>query len=228
MEVSMETNNMEYNSLRVDLIMPEYGRNVQKLVNHARTIEDDEFRQKFVERVVELMYQMNPQSKNVLEYREKLWKHVFHIGEYDLRITTPNGEIPQPVADYIPEQMEYPEENRRYRHYGFNVQRMINKAMGMEAGLKRDAFVEVIGNFMKLAYKNWNSNHYVSDENIKNDLKVLSNNELSLADDASLDGLSNSVKITRAPKRAHPGRNNKRGRTNNNNNNRNKRNHRRK
>lgn len=226
MEVSMETNNMQYNSLREDLIMPEYGRNVQKLVNHAKTLEDSEFRQKFIERVVELMYQMNPQSKNVLEYREKLWKHVFHIAEYELDVKPPNGEIPQPIADYVPEQMEYPEENRRFRHYGFNVQRMINKAMGMEAGPKRDAFVEVIGNFMKLAYKNWNSNHYVSDENIKNDLQVLSKGELSLDDNASLDGLSNSVKRSRPQKRQHTGRNNKRGR--NNNNNRNKRNHRRK
>ncbi len=226
MEVSMESNNMQYNSLREDLIMPEYGRNVQKLVNHARTLEDPEFRQKFVERVVELMYQMNPQSKNVLEYREKLWKHVFHIAQYDLDVVPPNGEIPKPIADYVPEQMEYPEENRRFRHYGFNVQRMIKKAMSMEKGPKQDAFVEVIGSFMKLAYKNWNSNHYVSDENIKNDLKVLSKGELSLDDNASLDGLSNSVKKAKPTKRQHTGRNNKRSRSHNNN--RNKRNHRRK
>ncbi len=189
-----EMNTMEYNSSREQLIMPEYGRNVQKLVKHAKTIENKEERQAFVERVVNLMHQMNPQNKNVLEYREKLWKHVFQIGEYELDVVPPNGEIPEKAVEWFPDAMDYPEENRKFRHYGVNVQTMIAKAMAMEEGPKKEGFVEVIGSFMKLAYRNWNSDHYVSDENIINDLQAMSDGQLVLKEGARLDGLSSHIK----------------------------------
>ncbi len=206
-EVKVENGNfnMEYNSNKVELIMPEYGRNVQKLVQYAKTIEDKEHRQKFVERVVDLMHQMNPQNKNVIEYREKLWKHVFHIGDYELDVIPPNGEIPEKAKDWSPEAMEYPEENRRFRHYGYNVQTMIKKAMAMEEGPKKDGFVEVIGSFMKLAYRNWNRDHYVSDENIKNDLEKLSDGQLTLKEGSSFDGLKGSVRRNTKPSRSRKG-----------------------
>lgn len=184
---------MEYNSQREELIIPEYGRNIQKLIDHAKTIEDDALRQHFVERVVDLMQQMNPQSRNLDDYREKLWKHVFRIAEYDLEVLPPSGKKPRPEEAYKkPDPIDYPQSEPRFRHYGSNVQRLIKKAISMEPGPKRDGFVRVIGSYMKLAYRTWNKEHFVSDEVIKNDLEALSNGLLTLDDDIPLDQLTST------------------------------------
>ncbi|MCB9290290.1 MAG: DUF4290 domain-containing protein [Lewinellaceae bacterium] len=187
------TDGMEYNSAREDLIIPEYGRNVQKLINHAKTIEDPAFRQKFVEAVVDLMQQMHPQSRNIDDYRDRLWKHVFRIAKYELDVTPPSGQKPRPEdSRKRPEKVAYPVMEAKFRHYGHNVQQLIKKALSMPEGPKRDGFVAVIGSYMKLAYRTWNKEHYVSDDIIKGDLESLSNGQLSLDDNASIDHLSGS------------------------------------
>lgn len=185
---------MEYNSQREKLVIPEYGRNIQKLINYARTIDDPAKKQRFVEEIVDLMQQMNPQSRNLDDYREKLWKHVFRIANYELEgVVPPNGDAPKPEQAYKrPDPVEYPESTAKFRHYGSNVQRLIKKALEMPEGPKRDGFVRVIGSYMKLAYRTWNKEHYVSDEVIKNDLETLSNGKLSLDDDTSIDQLTDS------------------------------------
>ena len=189
----MDELNMEYNSAREELIIPEYGRNVQKLVNYVKEIEDPAYRQQFAEKVVDLMQQMHPQNRNLDDYREKLWKHVFRIASYDLEVLPPSGEKPQPEdARKIPDIVPYPNSDARFRHYGNNVQTLIKRAIEMEEGPKRDGFVAVIGAYMKLAYKTWNKEHYVSDEVIKGDLASLSDGKLELHENASLDNLTNA------------------------------------
>jgi hypothetical protein len=186
---------MEYNSQKSSLIIPEYGRNVQMLIRHARTIENNEIRQAFVEKVIDLMHQMHPQNRNIEDYRSKLWKHIFRIAEYDLDVMPPSGEIPTPEDDFKkPEPVNYPASNAKYRHYGNNVQVLIDKALKMEDGPKKDGFVAVIGSYMKMAYKTWNKEHYVSDEIIKQDLVNMSDGKLSINDHISLDGLTNANK----------------------------------
>lgn len=185
---------LEYNSERDILVIPEYGRNIQKLIDYAKTIESDAMRQRFIEKVIDLMQQMNPQSGNLDEYREKLWRHVFRIANFELEgVTPPNGKIPKPEeAKLKPDPVEYPESTAKFRHYGSNVQHLIKKAIEMEEGPKRDGFIRVIGSYMKLAYRTWNKEHYVSDEIIKNDLKSLSNGKLTLDEDTSIDQLTQS------------------------------------
>ena len=190
-----EHHNMEYNSAKSDLILPEYGRNVQLLVEHAKTIENPEMRQAFVEKVITLMHQMNPQNRTIEDYREKLWGHIYHIANYDLDVTPFNDVIPQREDAFKkPNQVPYPHNDTKYRHYGHNVQTLIEKALDMEEGPKREAFVNVIGSYMKLAYKTWNREHYVSDEIIKNDLSALSGGKLFVQDGTFLDNLGGSAK----------------------------------
>jgi hypothetical protein len=173
--------------------MPEYGRNVQKLIRHARTIANPTQRQIFIERIVDLMMQMSPQSKNLDDYRDKLWRHVFRIAEYNIDVAPPSGIIPKPEEEVKkPEIVPYPSTDARFKHYGNNVQKLVNKAMKMENGPIRDGFVEVIGNYMKMAYKTWNKEHYVSDEIIIDNLVNLSDGKLVLHENASLDTLSNA------------------------------------
>jgi len=136
-----------------------------------------------------------------------------------LDVDTPNGIVPTPEdkrkkPDIIP----YPVNDSRFRHYGNNVMSMVAKARAMEPGPVRDGFVETIGSYMKMAYRTWNKEHYISDEIIINDLKTLSNGELIPMEDASLDGLSNSNRRRKRPdnnQRRDGGRDNRGGRRDN-------------
>jgi hypothetical protein len=138
------------------------------------------------------MYQMNPQSKNVDDYKEKLWKHVFHIANYNLGgVLPPSGIHPTP-DDVVkrPERIGYPASGARYRHYGNNVHQLIKKALSMEDESKKAGMTNTIGAYMKLAYRTWNKEHYVSDEIIKGDLETLSNGQLQLDSDVAIDRLA--------------------------------------
>ncbi len=184
---------MEYNSAKEELILPEYGRNVQLLIQHAKTIENRDMRQAFIQKVILLMHQMNPQNRSIDEYKDKLWGHVFHIADYDIDVTPDVGDIPtRESARKKPDQIGYPHNDTRYRHYGYNVQKLTEKAIAMEDGSKKTGFVNAIASYMKLAYRTWNKDHYVSDEIIKGDLQKLSNGDLKVQDGVYLDGLSNN------------------------------------
>lgn len=193
---------MTYNSAKENLTIPEYGRHVQMLVDHAKTIEDPEYRQRFANRIIRLMMQMQPQNRNMDDYREKLWKHLFRIANYELDVTPPEGiERPTPDQAYKkPESIPYPEAEVRARHYGHNVQKLIKKAIAMEEGPKRDGFIASIAAYMKLAYKTWNREHYVSDDVIKSDLVKLSGGVLSIPDNQSLENLGGNSSRRRSNK----------------------------
>ena len=205
---------MVYNSQKEILIMPEYGRNVQLLVNYAKTIEDPEYRQALVEKLIRLMHQMHPINRQIDDYLAKLWKHVFRISNYELEVIPAVGEIPTRKAMLKkPDKVSYPLNDTKFRHYGNNVQLLVKKALEMEEGPKRDGFIAVIGSYMKLAYRTWNKDHYVSDEVVKNDLKALSKGKLSLDDNILLDQLgsnnpqsSNSNKRRKRPHHSNSGK----------------------
>jgi len=189
---------IEYNSQTAELIIPEYGRHVQNLIRHCKTIEDDKERQEFAESVVSLMLQMNPISKNVNEYKKKLWKHLFKIAQYDINITPPEGLDLSPDAQATkPDAVPYPKSISKHRHYGQYVKKLIEKAVATEDPETRQAFANNIAGFMMLAYKNWNKAHYVSEEIVKEDLKSMSGGVLEIDPDVSLDIFTKAVKNRR-------------------------------
>ena len=195
METNNIDNNIEYTSQKEPLIIAEYGRNIQKLVKHCKGIEDKEERQRFAEAIVKLMSLIVPQQHTKSDYYDKLWKHFFRLAEYEIDVDPPSGEIP--VASKVliePQKVEYPTRNRTYRHYGIQIKDLIKKAIEMEDGEKKTEFVKIIGSFMKMAYKNWNREHYVSDEIIMEDLEAISEGKLKIAEDVSLDGLMSNIK----------------------------------
>jgi len=215
--MAVEEFELEYNSSRENLTIPEYGRNVQNLINYAKGIENDEERQIFVEKVVRLMLQLNPHSKNLDDVREKIWLHVFRIADYDLNVTPPKGISVSPeMKRKKPEIVPYPPNQMRFRHYGGNVHAMIKRALEMEDGYIKDSFVEVIGSYMKMAYRTWNTEHFVSDDVIIDDLESLSNGELVLTDSAEINGLAQANRRRRRPDNNNDRRNNNRGGRNNN------------
>ncbi|HRD80198.1 MAG: DUF4290 domain-containing protein [Saprospiraceae bacterium] len=188
----MRKMDIEYNTSRNELVMPEYGRHVQLMVEEAKRLTDNAHRQAFVEKIVDLMYIMNPQQREVEDYRDRLWKHVFRIAGYDLEgVMPPNGIIPTPENDIKrPDHIEYPGTQLRFRHYGHYIQELIKKAKQMEDGPIKEGLVASIGSYMKLAYKTWNKDHYVSDDVIKNDLVTLSGGILSMPDEMAIENLT--------------------------------------
>jgi hypothetical protein len=183
--------NMEYNSQKDELIIPEYGRNVQNMILYAKAIEDDRARQQVIEEIIDMMMMMHPQNRNLEDYRIKLWRHVFKIASYDLNVQPPSGITPSPEDDNRkPDKVNYPTAEPGYRHYGNNVQRLIRRALEMEPGAKRNGFVATIASYMKLAYRTWNKEHFVSDDIIKTDLEIISNGQLSLDELGSIENLT--------------------------------------
>ena len=185
----------EYNSSRPILIIPEYGRHIQNMIDYARTIENKEERQKTAELIVDLMEQMVPSGKQVENYRDKLWKHLFRIADYDIDVVAPNVENKRPTEEELrPKTLPYSQSKIEFRHYGKNVSNMIAKAITMEDGPIKEGYINIIAAYMKLAYKNWNRDHYVSDENIATDIKMMSGGKLKLDDEVNLDILGGVAK----------------------------------
>jgi hypothetical protein len=178
----------EYNSQKTNLTISEYGRNVQDLIDYAKTIENNEERQRTAEAIIEIMRIVNPQKSAFEDVTLKLWKHFFRIAHYDIDVTPPVGEKPtKPALEKQDDTLNYPVQEVRFRHYGHNIQVLVRKAVEMEEGETKNELVKIIGSYMKLAYKTWNREHYVSDELIKGDLENLSGHKLSLDDDVQFD-----------------------------------------
>lgn len=189
----------EYNSAREELIMPEYGRHIQKMVQHVKTIEDAEKRQEYAAAIVSLMIQMNPQNKTMEDYHTKMWQHLFHIAEYDIVLDTPDGSIPQPPSQAKVDHMDYPS-SASYKHYGTLLLTMVDKACEMEPGDKKDGFINIIGSFMKMAHRTWSKDNYVEDEMIRKEIKKVSKGRLEAGPEAKFD-FYNGVRIK--TKRSH-------------------------
>lgn len=183
----MSTENMLYNSQMDNLVISEYGRNIQNMIFAIKDMEDDKKRQDYAEAIVDLMHQMHPTDKNNPDSKIKLWHHLFKIAGYDIKVTPPDGEIPTPESTKIEKTtVSYPETLRKYRHYGKNVQVLVEKAVEMEDDEKREEFVMIIAAYMKLAYRTWNREHFVSDEVIKQDLLAMSGGKIQISDDDNI------------------------------------------
>ena len=209
---------MNYNTQQEKLIISEYGRNIQKLIMHAKTIEKKEERQAFVERIVELMQQISPSNRNLDEKKSKLWNHIYKISNYELDVDYPVEVAKNLEAFSKPRPIHYPRYNRRNRHYGSKINELIEKAIAFEDVAKKEALTSIIASYMKTAYKNWNR-EVVSDEIIKNDLKKLSRGLLTLDESISIESpSSNNNRRRRNHGSNNNRRNNNRNRNNNNNN----------
>lgn len=178
---------MEYNSTREQMIIPEYGRNIQKMIEYTITIEDRERRNRAARFIVNVMAQMNgANQRDNSDFRHKLWDHIFIISNYRLDVDSP---FPKPVAEEKfskPQKCSYPHKSISFRQYGINIERMIKKAVELEDGDEKDALIKIVANHLKKLYLNWNRES-VNDEVIIRHLSELSNGELSLSYDYRLN-----------------------------------------
>ena len=173
---------MKYNTARDHLVLPEYGRNVQKMVDHATTIQNKEERNKCVKTIIEFMGQMNPQLRDLKEFNHKLWDDLFIISKFQLEADSPYP-LPEPKKlDERPEKMPYPKNKIKFPFYGAALENMIRYAVNQNDGRDKEIMTGMIANHMKKSYLLFNK-HSVSNDTIILHLKQLSDNKLILPKD---------------------------------------------
>ncbi len=176
----MET--LQYNTKRTQLIIPEYGRHVQMMINQILETQDREERNKMAKAVIGIMGNMNPHLRDVPDFQHKLWDQLFIMSEFKLDVDSP-FEMPQKeILEQKPERLAYPQKNPKYRFYGNNIKSMITIASDWEAGDLKNALVLNIANHMKKCFLNWNKDT-VHDEIILKHLLELSDNKLKVREE---------------------------------------------
>lgn len=190
--------NLEYNSERQRLIIPEYGRHLQKLIDQATSIEDDETRNKAAKYIIQVMGSLNPHLRDVPDFQHKLWDQLFIMSDFKLNVDSPYPIPSRDVLQLKPDVLQYPQNFPKYRFYGNNIKYMIDVANKWEDGEMKNALVMVIANHMKKSFLSWNKDT-VKDDVIFEHLFELSGGKINLLD--STEELLNTTDLMRTNKR---------------------------
>ena len=191
---------MNYNTTRPDLTLPEYGRNVHQMVEHALTLEDREERNRAAKAIILLMGQLNPHLRDVADFTHKLWDHLFIMSDYKLDVDSPYPTPDREVIERKPERLAYPDHRIKYRHYGRAVEMMIKKCVEMDEGDEKQALIVAIANLMKKYYLVWNRDS-VTDEIIFKNLLELSEGKLKAPEGVVLADAAVILKSNRPNKK---------------------------
>lgn len=173
--------NYDYNTQRKRMELPEYGRNVQKMVDHIKTIKDRDERNRAAKTIISIMGNLNPHLRDIVDFKHKLWDHLAIIAEFDLDIDSP---YPVPEITKLrekPREVPYMQGEIRYLHYGRIIELMIQAATELEDGDEKEYLTTLIVNQMKKSYITWNRSQ-VADEVIINDVRVLSKGKLKITE----------------------------------------------
>ena len=190
--------NLEYNSERKPLIIPEYGRHLHKLIDQAIATENREERNKLAKYIISVMGTMNPHLRDVPDFQHKLWDQIFIMSDFKLDVDSPYPIPSKEVLKMKPDTLKYPQNFPKYRFYGNNITYMIDVANKWEEGELKSALVKVIANHMKKCYLSWNKDS-VTDAVIFEHLYELSGGKLNLT--TSTEELSNTQDLIRTNKR---------------------------
>ena len=177
---------MEYNTNRTKLLMPEYGRNIQQMVEYCKSLPSKEERNEVAKTIVEFMGQRNPHLRDEENYKHKLWDHLYILADYDLDVDAPYPFPTKEELDQKPNRMDYPSFENEYKFYGKSILQLIDRAIELEEGEEKEALIQVIANNMKKSYNVYNKEH-VQDEVIFRHLKELSQDKLDLTGIETLD-----------------------------------------
>ena len=176
----MET--LLYNTQRTPLIIPEYGRHVQIMINQIMETKEREERNKMASAVIGIMGNMNPHLRDVPDFQHKLWDQLFIMSNFGLDVDCPFEKPLKEVLEQKPDRLSYPQKTPKYRFYGNNIKSMITVAIGWEDGDLKNALILNIANHMKKCFLNWNKDT-VQDEVILNHLLELSDQKLRVKEE---------------------------------------------
>ena len=206
---------LEYNTERKRLIIPEYGRHIQKMINHAVETEDDVERNKIAKSIIGVMGNLQPHLRDVPDFQHKLWDQLFIMSDFRLDVESPYPKPSRELLQERPNPLGYPQNFPKYRFYGNNIKRMIDVANSWDEGEMKDALEFAIANHMKKCYLNWNKDT-VEDYVIFKHLLELSNGKIDLA--AKHEDLSDASNLLKQKKKfSHNNNNNKNQQRNNKN-----------
>lgn len=180
---------MDYNTQREKLIMPEYGRHIQKMVEQIKKIEDKDKRNEQIRAVVQVMSTLNPHLKDYPDFKHKLWDHVFAIAEYDLDIDAP---FPIPTKEEIqskPNKIEVNKSPIKASCYGRNIEGMIDLIASREDGEEKNELIRMLALYMRQQYLIWNKDN-VADATIFKDMEMLSGGKLVVPEGIELGTIS--------------------------------------
>ena len=198
---------MQYNTQRGGMQIPEYGRNVQKMVAYCLTVEDKEHRNEVAHSIIDVIGNLNPHLRDVPDYRHKLWDHLFIMSGFKLDVESPYPIPTEETFESKPELLDYPVRNLRFRYYGKVAIAMIGKIAEMEENEERTAMLTATANQMKKNYLAWNKDT-VQDSLILSDINTISNGKLN-TDGINLVHVA-PVKNSRPPQHSNRGKNNNR------------------
>ena len=175
----MKIEGSDYNTQREKLALPEYGREIQRMVDHAKTLPDKKERQRCAQTIVAIMDRMFPQNRQNADYKHKLWDHLALMSNFELDIDWPY-DIHQ-AADITtrPEPMPYPMKDIAVRHYGYMVFELFDKLKQMPPGKERDELARVTANQMKRNLMLW-SHGSSDDEKVASDLARFTDGKIQL------------------------------------------------
>ena len=190
--------NLEYNTVREELIIPEYGRHIQKMINYASSRESKEERNKLANSIISVMGNLQPHLRDVPDFQHKLWDQLFIMSDFKLDADSPFEKPSKEVLNAKPDPLSYPQNFPKYRFYGNNIKIMIDEAVKWDAGEMKEALVLTIANHMKKCFLNWNKDS-VKDQVIFDHLYELSETKIDIRD--SKEELLDSALLLRSKKR---------------------------
>ena len=190
--------NLEYNTVREELIIPEYGRHIQKMINYASSRESKEERNKLANSIISVMGNLQPHLRDVPDFQHKLWDQLFIMSDFKLDADSPFEKPSKEVLNAKPDPLSYPQNFPKYRFYGNNIKIMIDEAVKWDSGEMKEALVLTIANHMKKCFLNWNKDS-VKDQVIFDHLYELSDSKIDIRD--SKEELLDSALLLRSKKR---------------------------
>ena len=174
------TENLQYNTERNLLIIPEYGRHIHKMIEQTMSENDKDKRNKQAKAIIGVMGNLNPHLRDVPDFQHKLWAQLFIMSNFELDVDSPFEKPSKELyVNSKPNKLEYPQSYPKYRFYGNNIKKMIDIALEWEEGELKDKLVANIANHMKKCFLNWNKDS-VDDKVIFDHLADLSNGALKV------------------------------------------------
>ncbi len=169
----------EYNTSREHIILKEYGRNVQKLVNYIRTVPDKEKRTQLATTLIELIKQLAPVAKEAQENPQRMWDDLYIMADFNLDVDNPFTTPDRTILFKKPRKMDYPQNDVRFKHYGKNIEKLVHEAVKKDDPKELEEAAIYLGKLMKTFYSAWNK-ETLDDSVIVKDLQILSQGKLKL------------------------------------------------
>jgi hypothetical protein len=170
---------LAYNSQLKPITQPEFGRNIQRMIEKAIAEPNRDIRNRMAKAIIEIMAQLTPHLREAADYKHKLWDNLFIISNFRLDVDSPFAKPSVESLEAKPERVNYPNTNIKFRHYGKTIENLVNKARTMPNGEEKSIFVEMVANMMKRSYLAWNRDT-VTDDIILDQLSQMSKGELKL------------------------------------------------